>query len=284
MSCLVRFRIFALTLFLLGGAAGGRTEDTGPRRVVSMNLCTDQLAMLIAEPGQLHSVSWLAADKDASTMPEAARAMPLNHGLAEEIFLMQPDLVIAGTHTTRATVELLRKLAIRVEEFAPESSLADIRQNILRMGQVLAQPQRAGEVLAAFDRAIAEASARSGNGRTAASYFANSYTAGSGTLVDALITVSRLENIAARLGFSGTARLPLEVLLLAVPDVLVDSNEQTPMPALAQENFVHPAYRQLAAQSARAVIPAKYTICGGPFTAEAIRLLHDAARRVEAPQ
>ena len=34
--------------------------DTAPARVASLNLCTDQLAMLIAAPGQLVSISWLA--------------------------------------------------------------------------------------------------------------------------------------------------------------------------------------------------------------------------------
>ena len=39
-----------------------------PRRVVSMNLCTDQVAMLLAAPGQLISVSDLAQDPRMSPM------------------------------------------------------------------------------------------------------------------------------------------------------------------------------------------------------------------------
>lgn len=41
-----------------------------------MNLCADQLAILLAGPGQLRSVSFLAADPRASAMAEAAREMP----------------------------------------------------------------------------------------------------------------------------------------------------------------------------------------------------------------
>ncbi|MGC4024188.1 MAG: ABC transporter substrate-binding protein [Mesorhizobium sp.] len=267
---------FALALGLLAAPAHAQQQPAG--RVVSMNLCTDQLAMLIAAPGQLRSVSWLAADPEASALASDTKGLILNHGLAEEIFLMQPDLVLSGTFTTRATVDLLRKLGIRVEEFAPESSLADIRQNIIRMGEILRQPARANEILTTFDAALAEASASARKNKTAATYFANSYTAGSGTLVDSLIAASGLENIAARMGFSGTARLPLEVLLLAQPDVLIDAEDHPTKPALAQENFVHPAYLRLAENSARVAVPSKYTICGGPFTVEAIRLLRTATQ------
>jgi iron complex transport system substrate-binding protein len=61
------FHLIALCLSLavLGGAA---PADTAPRRVVSINLCTDQLAMMLAAPGQLVSVSDLAADPHSSAM------------------------------------------------------------------------------------------------------------------------------------------------------------------------------------------------------------------------
>ena len=116
--------------------------DAFPERVVSMNVCTDQLAMLVARPGQLHSVSYLARDAGSSAMVQEAGAYTVNHGLAEEIFLMKPDLVLAGTYTTRTTVSLLRRLGFRVEEFPPEASFEDVRANIVRMGDLLGNPDR----------------------------------------------------------------------------------------------------------------------------------------------
>ncbi len=43
-----------------------------PERVVSVNLCTDQLAMLLAAPGQLISVSHLASDPLSSSMVKSS--------------------------------------------------------------------------------------------------------------------------------------------------------------------------------------------------------------------
>src|SRR6056297_3507789 len=86
--------------------------DPAPRRVVSINLCTDQLAMMLAAPGQLISVSDLAADPHRSAMAEAARAYPVNHGRAEEVYLLDPDLVLTGAYNARATVEMLRGVGL----------------------------------------------------------------------------------------------------------------------------------------------------------------------------
>src|SRR5690606_12598919 len=148
---------FAFTCMtgLCGGPAAG---EASPRRVVSMNLCTDQMAMLVAAPGQLFSVSHLAADPTSSVLASQAAHYAVNHGQAEEIFLMQPDLVLAGTYTDKATVDLLKSLGIQVEEFAPESSFDDIRDNLRRMGNLLGQRQRGEELVADLDRRLAAVS------------------------------------------------------------------------------------------------------------------------------
>src|SRR5690606_1418517 len=77
-----------------------------PQRVVSINVCTDQLALLLADEGQLESVSYLSQDPELSVMAAKARKMPVNYAQAEEVFLMKPDLVLAGTFSSRATVGL----------------------------------------------------------------------------------------------------------------------------------------------------------------------------------
>ncbi|WP_354002086.1 hypothetical protein [Pseudotabrizicola sediminis] len=64
---------------------GGPVLAASPQRVVSINLCTDQLAMLLAEPGQLISVSFLAQDPRSSVMVDEALACPANRALAEEV-------------------------------------------------------------------------------------------------------------------------------------------------------------------------------------------------------
>ncbi|MEI5679854.1 MULTISPECIES: ABC transporter substrate-binding protein [unclassified Mesorhizobium] len=269
-------RITAILMVSILNASAALAAEA-PRRVVSMNVCTDQLAMLIAGEGQLYSVSYLAGDRNTSVLADQAGGYVVNHGLAEEVFLMQPDLIIAGTFTTRTTVELLRRLGFRVEEFAPADSLADIREHISRMGALLGRQEKASALLTQIDNDLATLRAQPPSGRTVATYYANSYTSGSGTLVDALIGISGLENIAARLGLTGTSKLPLELLVLANPDLVVSSASDYPGPALAEEGYVHPAFKAVTAGSKAVNIPTKYTICGAPFTLEAAHMLREAA-------
>ncbi len=265
-----------------GAALCGASAFAGepPRRVVSLNLCTDQMAMLVAGEGQLYSVSDLAVDPHSSVLVGEAGKYAINHGLAEEVFLMRPDLVLAGTYTTRATVDLLRRLGIRVEEFAPENSFDDIRAGFRRMGELLGQKARADGIVARMDRDLAALQANPRPDVTVAAWEPNSYTSGTGTLVDAIIGAAGLTNIAGRLGLTGMAKLPLELLILSRPDMVAGENPHYAAPSVAQDNFVHPAFREVVRDAVSVPLPARLTICGGPFTVEAARMLQAAASRI----
>lgn len=254
-----------------------------PGRVVSMNVCTDQLAMLLARPGQIVSVSYLARDPGTSVLAEEAAAIPVNHGLAEEIFLLSPDLVLAGTYTTRTTVSLLRRLHAPVEEFPPESTMEDIRQNLLRMGRLLGSEERARELVAEFDADVAAAAPPPGGRRpVAAPLHANSMTSGRGTLVAEVLGAAGYDNLGSRLGLEGTVRLPLELLVLGRPDLIVRGDDRGDTRSMAQEVLDHPALLRLAGETSEAGLAARYTVCGTPFTGRAIRRLA-GKRRLPKP-
>lgn len=275
-------RRYVVAGLLLAALPEGASAGEAPRRVVSMNVCTDQMAMLVADRGQLYSVSYLAADPSTSALAAEAKAYVVNHGLAEEIFLMKPDLVIAGTYTTRTTVDLLKRLGFAVEEFAPETSIADVRTNLQRMGKLLGRQQRAGELVAAMDAEIGRLKAAKLPEVELALYYANGFTSGKGTLVADLVEVAGLQNLADRLGISGTGQLSLEALVLAQPDLIAVDAGSERGPALAKQNFSHPAFRAVAAQHRAVQLDSRYTICGGPFTLIAARILQQAALKLDA--
>ncbi|WP_244464779.1 ABC transporter substrate-binding protein [Martelella endophytica] len=246
-----------------------------PQRVVSINLCTDEMAMLIAAPGQLVSVSNLAADPVVSAMAEEARGYRLNSGLAEEVFLMKPDLVLAGSYTTRDTVNLLQRLGIAVAEFAPETGLADVRDNLERMGALLGQEARAEQIVADMDARLAALAAKPASNKTAALYFSNGYTSGADTLAGDIVAKAGLENIGPGAGVDGLGRLPLERLIMAAPDVIIGGDGGYEAPALADAVFAHPAFVRAAAAADYVPLASSYTICGGPFNVDAVERLED---------
>ncbi|NKW10152.1 ABC transporter substrate-binding protein [Ochrobactrum tritici] len=253
----------------------GRRGDI-PHHVVSINVCTDQLALLLANEGQLQSVSYLSQDPELSVMAAKAREFPVNHAQAEEVFLMKPDLVLAGTFSSRATVGLLRRLGVRVEEFAPARSFGDIEDHLHRMGELLGRQAEASREIDRMKTALA-AIQLPVRRKTVALYYANSYTSGRGTLVDEAVRLAGLDNLADKAGVSGSALLPLEKLVLEKPDILVRSSRDR-APALAFENFEHPVLRALEKQARAVTIADNLTVCGGPFSVEAVAELAEAAR------
>ena len=250
--------VVGAAIILLSLAPG--LAAAAPGRVVSMNLCTDQLAMLLAAPGQLVSVSFLAHDPRSSAMAAEARRFPANTGQAEAIFRMKPDLVLAGTYTTRATVEMLRRLGVGVVEFAPATSLNDVRDRIAKMGAALKTEQAARELIARFDADLAAMQVEGVEKPIAALYYANGFTVGSGALADSIVQEAGLQNLAAVLGLEGSGFLPLERLVFAEPHVIV-TGDRFDTPAIAQKMFSHPALAALQERTAAA--PAVFVVIWG---------------------
>jgi iron complex transport system substrate-binding protein len=265
--------LFLLSIALVPDA--GVVAEPIPRRVVSINVCADQLAMLIAAEGQLHSVSKLAADPAGSVLSDKANHYVLNAGFAEEVFMMHPDLVLAGTYTARTSVAMLRRLGVRVVDLPPTNTFDEIRQQIRHVGHLLGREPRAEELVAALDAdlaALPPPQAAQPRPLAVLHYF-NNYTSGAGTLAGEVVTRAGFRNLGSEIGLVGTVHLPLERLVMAAPDVVIAENKTEQVQILAYDGFDHPALRAVTGGKPFISIPDKYWVCGAPFTAEAVRRL-----------
>ena len=277
-----RPRLFSLLLglavFAMASADYARAEP--PVRVVSMNLCTDQLALLLAAPSQLISVSDWSARERASMMTAEARKLSLNGGLAEEVFTFAPDLVLAGGFTNRASVDMLRRLGLRVEVLPPARSLSEVRALIARVGALLGREAEAAALLEEFDASLAAARAEAAPlpPLSSAYYYPNSYTTGAGTLADDIMRAAGLDNAAAALGLRGAVKIPLEALVMQRPFLIETRYISGGEHGRSYETLTHPALRSLRAQRQGAVVEERWQICGTPFVLQAIDALI-AARR-----
>jgi iron complex transport system substrate-binding protein len=265
-------RQLALLLLLAGPVSTGPgfAAPEAPRRVVSINLCTDQLAILLAAPGQLISVSDLAQDPRSSTMVEAAMAYPANQGQAEEVYLMKPDLVLAGAYTARATVSMLERLGIRVVTFPPASSIAEVRQGMIEMGRALGREAAAQAMLEAFDARLARLPPAPSQRPTAATFAANGYASGSRSLAGEIIERAGYHHLAEDLGMPMGGFLPLEALIMADPDLVI-AGDPYPGASRAEEVLHHPALAALT--GGQTVLEENDWVCGLPALLDATERL-----------
>lgn len=266
---LMRAWAWILMAALMPGMALAKSSAEPPQRAVSMNLCTDQLAMLVAGDDQLVSVSALSQDPNSSAMADAAAAFPVNHGRAEEIHLFEPDLVIAGRFNAGATVSMLQRLDIPVVVFEPANSLSDVRENLRRMGKVLGQAERAEQLIAAFEGRLAILSATTLNAPAAALYFPNGYTRGEGTLVGDIVRVAGFANVASDYGIRTGAHLSLEQLVMAAPELVITGSRHAGY-SRSETIMEHPVLAQAAASGAHRGLVNRDWICGTPHVLAAI--------------
>lgn len=216
-----------------------------PARVVSMNLCTDQLALLIADPGQIVSLSHFATDPAMSVLADQARAYPANRGRAEEIFLLAPDLVLADVWSAPGTVGMLRRLGVRVEQLPPGTSVPEIRGRIETMGRLLGQEARAAALLARFDADLA-AITRPAPGLRAAIYGVGGYGYGPATLEGQILELAGFENVISGAGVDWGGPMPLERLVMAAPDlVIAGGSEPGGGESRSEEVLRHPVLQAL---------------------------------------
>ena len=277
-----RARILAACLawaLVLVAAPSGAQQ--APARVMSLNVCTDQLAMLLARPGQLVSVSELAADPQLAFLHSLAEGLPKNRGLAEEVFVAKPDLVVTGTYSLHNTTALLKRLGFRVEEFAYAQTLDSIPGEIRRMAHLLGSEAEGEKIAASFEHGVKVAGQDAcGPAPTAIAYDQNGIAMGEGTLVDSAMRAAGLRNLAAELGYAGMTPMPLELLVEHRPDIVVVSEPLADAPALADMILRHPALRALEGHSLQITLPRASASCGGPFVVEAVKALAAARRKL----
>ena len=258
-----------------------RISASAPKRVVSMNLCTDQLALALARPGQLVSVTWLSADPGISAAAQAARRHHHNHGNAEEILPLKPDLVLAGQYGARTTAALLRKLGYRVVTVPFATNFDHAKRNIRIVASALGAERRGKAMIAALDRRLAALAPKAGERRPlAAIYQIAGYSAGRGTLAEAILTAAGFRNVGSRLGIVGSSIVPLETLLVQPFEMVVIPETRATTPSLARQVMRHPALARRLARIPTVRLPGRYWTCGVPAAAEAVERLARVRQRI----
>jgi iron complex transport system substrate-binding protein len=253
--------------------------DARPERIVSINVCTDQLLLLVADRSQIRAVTHLAANPFFSNWAARAKGLPRTRGLAEEVMTLRPDLVLAGPFSPKATVALLRRLRFRVAVLPVASSLDDVRKNIRQVGRLTGNAARAEKVVAGFDTRLRRQPTPARR-PTVAFYWLGGYSTGSATLAGDAARAAGFENLADRAGLAHVGPLPMETLISGRPDALVLAVSRDDPPSLSRQVLHHPALRRLLRDRPWTTVPSRLWVCGTPAVADAVDRLKALRRKV----
>ena len=255
-----------------------------PQRIVSMNLCTDELLMRIVDPARIAAITHLSQQPVNAPLglDAIASKLAVNHGLAEEVIALKPDLILAGSFTTSTATALLRRLGYTVLIFEPENSFDDMRANIRKLAAATGDTAKAEQIIADFDTRLAALQARIPDDRRPifADIGVNNYITGDNTLYAEVVNGAGYRTLGQALGFSGYRTVALEQILTVRPALMSTATPWTSPPSLSTMALGHPALRAMTARTPHVEIPERYTTCGAPSLLGAIEILVEAREKM----
>ncbi|HLL30535.1 MAG TPA: ABC transporter substrate-binding protein [Allosphingosinicella sp.] len=254
----------AISLALAGAA------EAAPRRVASLNLCTDELLLMLGDPAQVVSVTHLARQPAETPLWREARRYRSNDGSLVSVAGLRPDLVLTMGGGARDRGRIARRLGIPILDLSYPQSLADIEASVGKVSAALgrgpagaAWVARIGRLKAARPRLSVDTIWLGGGGRTVAA----------GGLAAQWMALAGLRQRAV-----AGDRVSLEQLLLRPPAVLLRSDYRQGQYSGEQRWLSHPLARR-ARGSRNIVTDGRPWTCMGPAMVAEIERLRRATRR-----
>ena len=254
-----------------------------PQRVMSLNACTDVLALRLLPPDRILSVTFLTHQSRDPELRALAASVGSNRGTAEEVLLARPDLVLAGTYTTPAARMILARVAIPTVTVPPANDFAAIRTVTRAVARALGAQSRAEALLGRMDaqletlaRALPQSRLR------VAAWDGGGSIPGRNSLFNAILTAAGAINIATAAG-AETSRFDVEDLLAARPNLLLYGDSAADGPSLRDLQTQHPIVRRLYARRTL-IYPESLYSCGEPGSADAAWKLRLALSAASAHQ
>jgi iron complex transport system substrate-binding protein len=258
---------------LASAAARAEQAASPPRRIVSLNLCTDQIVIDLVGHERIAALSHLASDPALSAIAQEARGLTAIRGTAEEVLALDPDLVLTVSGSTPATVSLLERLGRRVLAVPLASDFDAIRSITRSIAKAVGEEVRGEQILAQFDTRLGAAAPDEARRPSALVYQLNSLASGPGTLVDAMLTAAGFRNLARQLPLGPAGRLPLETLVASPPDLVVLATAPDAFRTVAADNLRHPALAAILAERPHVLLGMPDWLCGTPRVARAVEAL-----------
>jgi iron complex transport system substrate-binding protein len=277
----MRWRLAFLVAMIAPVLPGATASAANLPRLVSMNVCTDQLVLRLADPEQILGLSRFSRDGWQGPAAADISRYPALSGGAEDVLLIKPDIVIASAFDKRSTRELLKAKGLRLAELAVPRTLDEARQQIREAGDITGHPDRAAKEIARLDAALARArGAVSERHYRVLPLSRRGWVAGSDSFVGSLLGETGLRSAAGDLGFAFGGFASLEAIVNLRPDFIVVSLAGDYARDDGQAFLLHPALERFYPPEKRIVIPERMTECGGVMLADALDALAAELKRV----
>lgn len=198
------------------------------RRILSINLGTDELLLALADMEQLVALSHYVDDAGLSTMADAAKGVKvkLRDKSPELIFAQNPDLVVTNNGVSKEILDSLRDLGLTVFVSKTPKRIDEVFTRIERLGQVIGQTERAAALNNKLRLTMDKVKSRVGNIPEQEQKVVIALSFGGvvgiqGGLFDDMCRQAGLRNGGAILGLTENNAVSMEQVVALDPDVIL---------------------------------------------------------------
>jgi iron complex transport system substrate-binding protein len=275
----MRRLVWTIATLLTVAAGPDLTAAAQPQRVVSLNLCADQLLLALADRDQIASLSPLVRDRSISFLAGEVGDTYVNDGSGEGVLFRGAGLVLLGRYGSRTRLELLQRQGVAVMVLDPWRDLDAGRSQIKAVSQRLGHPERGEDLIARIDAALARAKDIVPAGRSVLTYYRRGWVPAADSFLNALLRHMGFLLHQDRLGLRSGGVSRLESVVQSPPDYIVMDDIVGQAVDNGSALLVHPALLRAVPAQRRLVIDGRLTICGGPATPAAIDALAEEVRK-----
>lgn len=261
----------AISLALAACAApppAPQARGSAPVHVVSLNLCTDELLLLLGAPAQIASVTHLAHKAEETPLWREARRHRANDGTLASAAALRPDLVLTmGGGGDR--LGIAARLGVEGVDLPFPQSIDDVMTSIRTVAAALGRETEGAAAIARIEALRRSAPAATvdtlwvgGGGRTVAADGLEAQWMALAGLRQRPVAGDRIE---------------LEALLVSPPAVLLRSDYRAEQYSQGQAWLNHPLARAARGSRTIATDGRRWTCMGPPLVDEIMRLREEVA-------
>jgi iron complex transport system substrate-binding protein len=243
-------------------------------RVMSLDSCADQYVLALAPRDSIVGLSHRAIARD-SYMRDAAGGLPLRRATFESLVSAKPEVVVRLWGGDARLSKALSGKGVTTVALDDAADFEGVRGNVRKVAAALDRRPQGEALIASMDAKLANA-AGAGQGREALYLTPGGYTAGSGTLIDAMLKAAGYTNAAkdpyfAPVSLERMVMTPPAAVVLGLFD-LVRAGSDRWGPGR------HAALQKAVKTRTVASLPASVVGCAGWFAADGAQALAKAAR------
>jgi iron complex transport system substrate-binding protein len=249
-----------------------------PKRIVSLDYCSDQFVLKLADRDQILALS-RDASKDFSYLAKEATGLATVRAQAEDVMVLRPDLVARSYGGGPGAEAYFARAGLPLAQLSYAEDYKGIIANVRTMATAFGHPERGEALVEEFEARLAAIKTAGPHPPTALYLTPSGITSGQGSLVHVMMESAGLSNFQDQAGWNP---IPLERLARERPQLVIAASFGAKSSQIADWSAArHPVARAVMRDQPTIPISGALTSCGGWFVIDAIEAMATTGASVQ---